>query len=90
MPEPQIMICQPVSFQGYVVPGSVPMNCSRCGRAVWVSPSSLVILYDNHEIDIQCITCVFAEISPTATFEPPTPAQIEEIEEYFDAQRNAN
>lgn len=88
MPEAEIMICLPVSSPGYVVPGSVPMNCSRCGRAIWVSPSSLVILHDNPQIDVQCSTCVFADITPTATFESPTPAQMQEIEEYFEAHAN--
>jgi len=88
MPESQILICQPVSSPGYVVPGSVRRKCSKCGADVWVAPSSLLILDDKPQMDIQCTTCVYAGISATATFAATTPAQWDEIEQAFKAEGN--
>lgn len=90
MPESQILICHPMDFTGYIVPRSTLMKCSVCGRGVWVAPSSLLILHNNPQIDIQCAACVFTKISPTATFADLTPAQRDEIEKAFEAQGNAN
>jgi len=66
------------------------MICSKCGADVWVAPSSLLILEEKPETDIQCMRCVFAEISPTAIFAANTPAQQKEIQEAFKAKGNAN
>jgi len=85
MPERKTLVCQPVSFRGYVVPGSVPEKCSKCGGPVWVSPSSLLILHDNPEIEILCMPCTLAKMKkdPDFKIQDITPAQAGEIQEYF-------
>ena len=85
MPERKTLLCQPVSFRGYVVPGSVPDKCSKCGQGVWVSPSSLLIMHDNPGIEILCVPCALAKMEKDPEFEIEgiTPAQAGEIQEYF-------
>ncbi|MBA7632311.1 hypothetical protein ES703_39854 [subsurface metagenome] len=85
MPEIKTLICMPASFKGYVVPGSLPDKCSKCGQAVWVSPSSLLILHDNPEMEILCGPCTVAKMKKDKEFEIEgvTPAQAGEIDEYF-------
>jgi len=34
MPDRKALMCQLVSFRGYVVPGSLPEKCSKCGGLV--------------------------------------------------------
>lgn len=83
MPEEKILICKPVSFPGYVTPGSLPGKCSQCGKPVWIAPSSWVLLHDNPEMQIECVCCVFAQGPIEAdAIEDLNPAQLEEIEEY--------
>ncbi len=79
------LIANKVSHKGYVVPGSLPLKCSKCGELVWVSPSSFLIMVDEPEIVILCVECALKQIRETggkATVEGLTPAQEEEIEEY--------
>ena len=89
MPEPKVLICKPVNSPGYVVPGSLPMKCRECDKAVWVSPSSMLLLHDNPEMVILCEPCgrdCMAEHQ--GPIEPPTRAQIEEIKEYLTLGRS--
>lgn len=83
MPETKILICMLASFKGYVVPGSLPDKCSKCGQTVWVSPSSLLILHDNPEIEILCGPCTVAKMKKDKEFEVEgiNPAQAYEIRE---------
>lgn len=86
MPEEQILICKAVDSPGYVVPGSLPMKCHECNKAVWVSPSSMLLLHDNPEMQIKCESCAFAHMSShkgTNEIVDLTQAQMEEIEEYY-------
>jgi len=79
------LIATRVSHKGYVVPGSLPIKCSRCGELVWISPSSFQIMVDKPEIVILCIECTLKQIKKAggkATVKGLTPAQEEEIEEY--------
>jgi len=84
MPETKALICMPASFNGYVVPGSLPNKCSKCGQPVWVSPSSWLICHDNPGIAIFCTLCALAQVKKAKhpKIEAITPAQAEEIEEY--------
>ena len=88
MPERKTLMCQLVSFRGYVVPGSLPEKCSKCGGLVWVSPSSLLILHDNPGIEILCIPCGLEQMKKDKHPEirDITRAQAEEIQEYMDSR----
>jgi len=84
MPEEKALICQLVSSPGYVVPGSLPIKCHKCDKAVWVSPADMLLLHNNPEMTILCELCgcdCMAE--HPGPIEPLTRAQIEEIEEYL-------
>ena len=84
MPENKMLICKLVNSPGYVVPGALPMKCHECDESVWISPSSMLWLHDNPEMQISCIPCAFAHMAThVGTIQDPTPAQIEEIEEYM-------
>ena len=80
-----MLICCRISFGGYVVPGSIPGSCCRCGEPVWIAPSSLLILNDNPGTQILCIECglkaVAAEPGPIHKI---TPAQFSEVEEFLE------
>ncbi len=86
MAEPVSIICAPVTFKGYVTPGSIRDKCPQCGELVWVSPSSWLILHDNPGSAIICLRCAAAELplveSPTML--DPTPAQLDEVREYLE------
>lgn len=88
MPEKKALMCQPISFRGYVVPGSLPEKCSKCDGLVWVSPSSLLALHDNPEMKILCMPCTIEQMKKDGEFEIEgiTPAQVEEIKEYLDSR----
>ncbi len=85
MPESKTLVCMPVSFKGYVVPGGLPDKCSKCGQPVWVSPSSLLILHDNPDIAILCMPCTLDQMKKAKhpKIEGLTLAQAGEIQEYF-------
>lgn len=85
MPKRKTLVCMPASFRGYVVPGSLPEKCSKCGGPVWLAPSSLLILHDNPGIEVLCIPCTLAQMKKDkeVEIEGINPAQAEEIEEYF-------
>ena len=85
MPDRNALMCQLVSFRGYVVPGSLPDKCSECGELVWVSPSSLLALHDNPGMEILCVPCSLTELKQGKhiDIQDITPAQIEEIVGYF-------
>lgn len=90
MPERKTLVCMPVSFKGYVPPGSLPDKCSECGQPVWVSPSSWLIIHDNPSIEILCVPCTLAQMekNPEVEIKAINPAQAEEINEYFRKVRN--
>lgn len=86
MPEQTMLICKLVNSPGYVVPGALPMKCHECDKSVWISPSSMLWLHDNPEMQIRCMPCAFAHIATHGgAVEDLTPAQLEEIEEYLKA-----
>lgn len=83
MPEQTVLICRPMSYAGYVVPGSLPMRCANCDTGVWVSPASMLIVCDDPGMIILCQNCGTKCMAKCpGPIEPPTPAQLEEIEEY--------
>ena len=85
MPDKKALICTLTSSGGYVVPGSLLDKCSKCRQPVWVSPSSLLIMHDNPGMDILCTLCSPTKMMKDGEFEIEaiTPAQTEEIDEYF-------
>ena len=86
--EKKFLMCQPVSFRGYVTSGSLQDKCSKCGQAIWVSPSSWLIMHDNPGIEILCTPCTLKKMKMTKHLEirDITPAQVEEIREYLDSR----
>jgi len=85
MPESKTLVCMPVSFKGYVIPGGLPEKCSKCGELVWVAPSSLITLHDDPGMEILCQPCALEQLKEDKEFkiEGITPAQAEEVNEYF-------
>ncbi|GAH91045.1 unnamed protein product [marine sediment metagenome] len=84
MLEQTVLVCKPVGSLGYVVPGSLPGECSQCGKPVWIAPSSWFLLHDNPETIILCRTCGFANMAKDkGEIQELTPAQVEEIQEYL-------
>jgi len=85
MPEIKTLISVPVSFEGYAPPGSLQDKCSKCGQAVWVAPSSWLIMHDNPGMVILCMPCALVKMKEDKQFEIEgiTPAQAEEILEYL-------
>ena len=83
--ETKVLICMPTSFKGYVVPGSLPDKCSKCGQPVWVAPSSWLIRQDNPGMEVLCMPCALRQMKKAKhpEIENITPAQAEEIEEYL-------
>lgn len=90
MPEETILICRPVSKGGYVLPGSVPMKCQRCGEPVRVSPSSFILMSDNPGMQILCTKCAFdrTDAGLCGEFQPLIPIQVNEIAEYLTGTGN--
>lgn len=89
MPD-EVLVCMPISWRGYVVPGSLPDKCAECGQPVWVAPSGFLIIHDNPGIQLQCLSCVSNRIvnkGPVLVHDA-TPAQLDEIEEYRRAQNS--
>jgi len=89
MPERKNLICIPASYEGYLPPGGLHHKCSKCGRPVWVAPSSWLILHDNPEMKILCAPCAIAQMKKDGEFEIEkrlTPAQEDEIQEYLDSR----
>jgi len=82
----QILVCRAVEPTGHVVSGSLPMKCHECNKAVWVSPSSMLLLHDNPQMQINCESCAFSHMSshkgPMKRMDL-TPGQMEELEEYY-------
>jgi len=83
--ETKVLICMPASFKGYVVPGSLPDKCSKCGQPVWVAPSSLLIQHDSPGMEVLCKPCALRQMKKAKhpKIHGITPAQAEEIEEYL-------
>ena len=73
----------PVTYRGYVVPGSLPVSCAHCGQVVLVAPSSFIILHDNPGTQVLCPGCGLQEYRQhPGEIIPISPAQQDEIEEY--------
>lgn len=51
------------------VPGSMSAPCFECGRAVWLSPASQLMLH-HHDWPVACITCVLELIEAEADDAP--------------------
>jgi len=80
--EHKMLICRNTAIPGYVVPGSLPGRCDQCGSPVSIAPSSWLFLHDNPGMEVVCFACGSAYIKKHGgTVDPPTPAQLEEIEE---------
>lgn len=77
-----ILVCRRITTRGYVVPGSLPDRCLKCGARVWVSPSSWLILHGRGDVQIKCLQCALADPDfVSGTFEDLSQAQLEEIKE---------
>ena len=81
--EPTALVAMPVDYPGYVVPGSLQCQCQNCGCAVWVAPSSWLIMHEHPEMEVYCWDCAFDKMKkePGEIIEL-TPAQRQEIEEW--------
>lgn len=78
--EGKVLICKLRDSPGYVVPGALPDKCSWCGRGIWLSPLSIIILHDNPGMLTLCYLCTAAHMAThEGTVEPLTPAQLKEI-----------
>ncbi len=89
MPEIKTLVCMPISFNGYVVPGSLPEKCSKCSCPVWISPSSLLILHDNPGMETLCKTCALTQVEEDESPEIEErliPTQVDEIQEWLDSR----
>ena len=83
----EILVCSPVSQDGTAIPGAVKEACKDCGRPVWVSSSSLLLIHDHPGMIVLCPVCALIQVSETKNLIiriQPTPAQLEEIEEALD------
>ena len=89
MPERKTLVCVPASYEGYLPPGGLQHKCSKCGRPVWVAPSSWLIMHDNPGMEILCVPCAIAQMKKDREFEIEgiTPAQAEEIREYMGGKK---
>ncbi|MBA7506093.1 hypothetical protein ES706_04773 [subsurface metagenome] len=77
-------MCRRTTTPGYVVPGSLPDRCSKCGARVWVAPSSWLILHGREDMRIKCLQCVLADFDfVSGTLEDLSQAQLEEVKEYL-------
>lgn len=85
----KILICMPVDSNCYVVPNSKTSNCSKCGKPVWISPSSEEIIKAHPDIEIKCRDCSglkkseLREIAEEYLKRRVTEAQLKEIEAAF-------
>lgn len=87
--EHTVLICKPVAAPGYVVPGSLPTRCSQCGQGTWIAPSGMILLHDNPEMEVVCLVCGADMMREhPEPIEPPTPAQLVEIQEALEQRRN--
>ena len=84
--EKTILICMRVTHPGYRVPGSLRVQCADCGELVSVSPSGWLILHDSPGAEIVCAECSLKRMvaEPGQITLSPTPAQLDEIKEYFE------
>lgn|GEM_PF-2093709 len=81
--EPEILIAMPVDYPGYVVPGSFQHQCQNCRCAVWVAPSSWLMMREHPGMEVYCWDCAFIKMKkdPGEIMEV-TPAQRQEVEEW--------
>jgi hypothetical protein len=87
--EGTVLICKPVDFPGYIVPGSITRECAECGRLIILAPSGQDIIKDNPGSYALCWLCgaKFIEEHP-GKLQPPTSAQREEIRQAHEYRRN--
>jgi len=76
MARSDILVCMPVDWESYVVPGSVKDKCFNCGRPVWRAPSSFLIGVDK----VSCFPCAAPHMAP-GNVAPISAAQEAEIKE---------
>ena len=80
MSEDYVLACQPMTYKGHVLPGSLPSKCSQCGQAIWISPPSMIIAHNNPSIVTLCWRCaVEHKATYKGVFLDLASAQIEEI-----------
>ena len=81
--EHKAVMCMPVSYKGYVVPGSIQVKCQRCSQLVWLAPSSQQIVAGDSNTKIWCPACALTQIEKEGGgIAELTPKQMEEIAEY--------
>jgi hypothetical protein len=84
-----VLICKPLAFPGYIVPGSIVFECSGCHKLISVAPSSLDIIRGNPGIRVVCWLCGAKLMKEhPGPIELPTPAQLEEIRQAQEQRRN--
>jgi DNA-directed RNA polymerase subunit RPC12/RpoP len=81
------LICRPVECEGYVVPGSKIGKCTKCGKSVWLSPSSEELLKEYPDMEIRCSLCENIEEIFSREIIFITPAQMREFKEWESSWR---
>ena len=84
MAEDVLVACMPAGITGiYVVPGSAKVQCERCGKDAWVSPSSYVLVrtrkYHPHFVCLRCCDERELALLATAMHDGPAPEQLPEL-----------
>ena len=88
--EKTILICMRVTHHGYLVPGGLRVQCADCGELVWVSPSGWLILHDSPGAEVVCVECGLERmLAEPGKISPPTPAQLDELNEYLHQKGSA-
>ena len=88
--EQKILICMRVTYPGYRVPGSLQVQCADCGELVSVSPSVWLLLHDSPGADILCVECGLKRmLAEPGKISPPSPVQLDEIDEYLQQRGSA-
>ncbi len=84
MTEPVFIVCNPVTLSPRAIKASSVRECSRCYCSVWVSPSSVNIMANEHpEAEIVCIPCVSKmDETEIGEMEPLNAEQFAELREH--------
>lgn len=81
--EPVVLICQPVTWGGELIPGCKEYECDECEQKIWVAPTGQRILASREEARAVCVPCG-QEIMTEQGVQPETPTD-EQIKELKDA-----